>query len=328
MRVTVSDIKNSSIPAAVGLAPCDARFLTLLNEAQQRLVMGPEMWWELYERYAVNVSNGKVTWPRQVASIHSIAVDDVPYRMHNEWFEFIETGYGIRDESTIGQYKLHDRGTSCLFDDIDPDDTDKKLKLYSDTAEDSGLKFVVHGYDEDGEWIRSQVSGEWVDGEYIDIPTDPATPTISTNKFSVIVNIIKPVTDGELSLFEYDYTNATQRRIGFYETDETRPRYRRTLIGGLEDVESATITAMVKRELLWLYNDNDFLIVGNMPAVKEMMMAIQKRERGNYTAAADHEAMAFRLMDREAAHYISPASVVPIRMEGSVWGVGECNYVQ
>lgn len=332
MRITFGDIKDSRLPKVLGLAPCSSEFRELVSEAQQRILTGPEIWWEAYQKYAFTVTNGYITWPRQVASIISVTVDESPVPIRNEWFEYLETGYGMRSSTNhpCNGLDLVDRGTACLFNDIDTSGNAKTLKLYSTLPETAGQYFVVMGYDVDGVWVRTQHGGSWVDGEYITIPTLSTTPRTSNKQWSSITGIIKPETNGDMYLYESDAVGATQRLIGIYESDETRPSYRRTYLSGLPDDmdDCCTVTAQVRRELLPIRNDNDFLIIGNMPALKEMAIAIQKRERGNLNEASAHEAKAFELMDREVGHYVSPGTVAPLRFEGFGWGAGEIAHVQ
>jgi hypothetical protein len=273
-----------------------------------------------------------VTWPRQVANVISIAVDCFPYTIRNEWFEFLESGYGQRTSQSLCSSQVIDRGTACLFEDINTDGDDKSLKVYSSVAEAAGLQIGILGYDANGEWLRTNVLGSWVDGEWLDIPTAPLSPIQSGHNWSAVTDIIKPITNSEIHLYEFDSLANTQRRIGIYESDETRPRYRRTLIGGIGNgVDSTTahsVTAMVKREFIPLRNDNDFLLIGNYPALKEMCIGIVKSNGSNLQEAYARMREANRLMDAEASHYIGQSRVVPIRMDTEVWGMGDVPNVQ
>lgn len=332
MRITFGDVKNSRLPKVLGLAPCSSEFMEIVSEAQQRILTGPEVWWEAYQKYSFAVTSGYITWPRQIAAIISVALDSTPVPIRNEWFEYLESGYGIRSATNNpgNGLDLVDRGTMCTFKDLDLTGNPKTLKLYSSVSETPLQHFIVMGYDADGVWVRTQEDGSWVDGEYLDVPTSSVTPTTSSKNWSSITNIVKPETNKALYLYEYDATADTQRLIGTYESDETRPSYRRTYLSGLPDelTDCCTVTAQVRRELLPIRGDNDLLIIGNLPAVKEMAIAIQKRERGNLIEAANHEAKAFELMDREVGHYVSPGAVVPIRVQCSGWGAGEIAHVQ
>lgn len=332
MRLTLADLKFSSLPGLLGVASCDPRFLEIVNEAQQRLVMSPDTWWETYQKYRLQTCSGMVTWPRQVANIISLTVDCQPYTIRNEWFEFLESGYGQRNSQSLCGPQVIDRGTSSLFEDINTDGNDKGLKLYSSLPEAVGLQMGIMGWDAGGDWVRTSVLGTFVDGEWLDVPLSPLAPITSGRNWSAITDIVKPITSGELILYEYDALIAVQRRIGIYESDETRPKYRRTLIGGIGngiDSETAhTITAMVKREFIPARNDNDFLLIGNFPAIKEMAIGIVKSNGSNMQEAFVRMREASRLMDAEASHYIGQSRVVPIRMEAEAWGMGDVPYVQ
>ena len=330
MRVTFADLKNSRLPGVLGLAPCSSDFRELISEAQQRLLCGPEVWWEAYQRYSFTVTNGYITWPRQVASVISVALDDTPVPIRNEWFEYIDGGFGIRGATSSCAYDLIDRGTACVFNDIDTSGNAKTLLVYSTVAENSANYIVIQGYDKDGNWIRSQQSGSWMDGEYIALPATSSVHRQSNYQWSSITGIIKPVTNGPIYLYEYDATADSRRLLGLYEADETRPNYRRTYLSGIpSDLEGCcTVTAQVRRELLPITNDNDWLIIGNIPALKEMAIAIQKRERNNLVEAAAHEAKAFELLDREVGHYVSPGTVAPVRVQADSWGSGDIVHIQ
>lgn len=326
MKLTVADVKNSTAPKAVGYASCDPRFLALLNDAHQRLVMGPEMWWENYQRYEIRVSSGQITWPRQVAHIASLSVDCHPYKLQNEWFEFIGSGYGVRNSTAIGcENRVIDRGASPLFEDIVTTGNDKKLKIYSSVPEAADLTIRFGFWDSAGEWVRSLSGSTWSDGEPLAIPQLPASPTVSVNTVSSVAWAIKPVTNGEIYVYERDEIAGTQRRIALYESDETRPSYRRSLVTGIgTDSETyRTVTCMVKRELTELRVDNDFLLIGNLPAIKEMMMGVKKRDDGNLGAYEEHKREAFQLLDREASHYLGKGAGIPINGEFETWGAGE-----
>jgi hypothetical protein len=227
---------------------------------------------------------------------------------------------------------MFDRGTAVTFDDINTDGDPKKLKLYSTVAESAGLTMGILGYDSNGEWIRTQVSGEWMDGEWLTVPVDPLNPSFSSFYWSTVTEILKPVTNGDLKLYEYDPVASSQRQIGLYESDETRPRYRRTLIGGnIQDWDtSAGISVQVKKEFIPVRHgkDNDILMIGSLPAMKNMMKAIYKEDGDDLASASVFEAKARQIMDDEASHYLGPTAKVPLRVDSSAWGMDNVFYAQ
>ncbi len=334
MRITLADVKNSQIPKSIGLAGCSTEFLNIVNEAVQRLLMGPEIYWETYQRYRFRCTLGKVTWPRQVASVLSLAVDGVPYKLHNEWFEFLDSGYGLR-QSTETDDRGIDRGTSPLIDDINNADGEdaKTIKFYGSVTETTAEKIIVKGYDWDGNWIRTQEGGEWIDGEAIQVPPLSTTPRTSAFNWSAITDIIKPVTNGEILLYERDTVSGDQRKIGHYESDETRPSYRRTLIPGLnvaatDTTTYHTVTATIKREYMQLRKDNDHLLINSIPALKDMCMSIRLREQHKFNEAEVYEQKARQTLDREVSHYIGQGNLVPIRIVSENFGAADLPSIQ
>ena len=323
MRANLKDARNSSIPAAINLAGCDPRFTALVNEAQQRLVLSHELWWQITERYVVQLTGGCIVWPRHVASIIAIAVCNQPRPVRNGWFEFLESGYGIRDGVCDCDVQLLDRGVAATFADISG--PAQKVKLYSDVLEAPG-EFGIFGIDDEGNALRTEGPARvWRDGLWLALPTALGLPVISPVNVLQISAIAKPVTNGVLRLYQWDPLLDTQVPIGLYDPDETRPAYRRSLLTGIADDSPAwdAVTIVAKREFRPVHRDEDWLLIPNLGALKHMMQAIQQEERESWDSAGVHEAKAREILEREAAHYIGPGRISPLRVEGGgTWNAG------
>ena len=70
MKITLATVKER-LPAVVNRPACDARFLALVNEAIQRLVMRPSAWYDMHYKYQITVTENTVTLPAEIASISS-----------------------------------------------------------------------------------------------------------------------------------------------------------------------------------------------------------------------------------------------------------------
>lgn len=320
MKKTLGDAKRERIPEQLSLCRDDAKVVSFINEAQQRLLQRPEKFWGTYARYRCNVYGKCLTWPRHFATLELAAVNNTPVVVRNLWFEFLESGWGIRDCDSCDLQML-DKGNSASFEDICG--THKKIKVYCDVPETSGSRILLQGYDQSGNWIRTLDAGTWVDGEYVLL--NAATPQMTANVFSAYTGAIKPLTNGTVRLYEYDTTTATQRPIAIYEWDEEVPNYRRSFIPGLTfnaTTGYATVEVIAKLDHIPVRNDNDYLIIGNIPALKEMCLAIKHYEENAVQLGQLAEARAVQLMKNEARHYEGSGKVVPLRMEGENWGVG------
>lgn len=329
MRATLADAFASRIPAIANLAPTDSRLTDLINEAQQRLITRGKFH-NLTHRYAMCLTDGCLTLPRQVATVEAAWVCNHPILIRNQWFEYLQSGYGMQGEGNCSNGHCHpcgganliDRGFVCVFADIIG--INKKIKVYADVAEDADAKILLQGYDENNNWIRTQVSGEWVDGEYVAISNTPAT---STKFFSSLVSVQKPETNGVVRLYEYDTTLATQRAIAVYEPDETRPEYRRVMIPGLtgtgttDDCETTPVTVIVKLNFIAAKKATDWLMIGCIPALKDMVQSVMKSENNLFQEAVAWETKAVNELDKELHHYQGDGVVQPIRMP-SRWIAG------
>lgn len=323
MKATLGDAKTQIDTSTLGVPACSAAFTQLLNEATQRLLMGPDRWWDVHHKLAINVTNGCVTWPREVANIESIALCGVPMTIRNEWFEFLESGYGVRCCDAKCEHQMFDRGTGVTFKDIRHGYT-IKLTTQKPEAEDQYMGFL--GYDCQGNWIRTQDStGAWRDGVWAQIPTSPYAPYIGQVQFGLgsITEIIKPKTNGYINLYDYNLITATSQKIGMYEWDETRPSYRKSLIGGIPDDCTKQVTVMYRQEFTPVENDNDFLLIANIPALSEMMMAIKLFRQNQLQLASGHEGKAYQILDREVSHYVGNGVVEPLRIDYRTFGVGD-----
>jgi len=299
-------------------------FTQILNEAHQRLVQEGK-WWGTFQRYDICIgTDGCLVWPRQVAAIETFAINDHPQTIRNGWYEFLGTGLGVRSDTTnSGETQMIDRGTAVVYEDMP--DSEHYLQVYSEVEESANQYLIVRGYDESGQWIRTQDGSTWIDGEKILISTTVAT---STKIFSAVTDVIKPVTNGPVRLSRYKSPGPAVP-IGYYEASETLPEYRKSLIPGLGNVENYScpnttsiiekrvIQAMVKLEHIDVSVDNDFLVIGNIPALKMACKAVQFENQEDQQAALGYWAQARELLQKELEHYQGDGVVAPMKLEFS-----------
>lgn len=325
MRRTVADAKNpliSRIPSVLNVSPTDSRLLRYINSATQRLLFSRKSW-GTYGRFRLCITNGCVVFPRQFAAIEAADVCGQSLPIRNEWFEFMDSGPGIQGdcsvESTVGcgngcaGVQLFDRGTAVAFEDIRG--VNKKIRVYADVTEAADAKILLQGYDENSQWIRTLVSGVWVDGEYVLLST---TPQLSTKLFSSLTGVQKPITKGTIRLYEYNTDTTAQRAIAIYEPGETRPSYRKSLISGVsiptgDDCGTTTLTVMAKLDFVPVSQDTDWLLIGNLEALTEGCQAVKKLENNLFEEAEAYEQLAFRQLERELRHHLGRGIVQPVR---------------
>lgn len=310
-----------TIARVIGTCQSDARVVSYLNEAQERLIPKGK-WVGTLVRYRVCLNNSCITIPRQVETIEAWALCNFPGTVRNAFYEFVENGPGLRTDKCGSPHQLIDRGTACVFNDMSG--SNSFVNVQSAVAEAADARILIRGYDQNAQWIRTQepaASGTWIDGEYVAINT---TGTRSVNKFSSVTETIKPVTKGPVNLYEWPQAlGANFQQIAYYESDETIPIYRRYLIpniansgtccGAESDCEDKSVTLLVKLRHMPVANDNDFLILGNIAALKLMVMAILKEERNLFDEAQAYEAKAVGELQNELSSYEGDGVVPVIR---------------
>jgi len=322
-RSTLGTAKDpaSGISRVLGLCAIDPRFTSYVNEAQE-ILLPQGKWRGTYQEFRICTCNGCLTWPREILTIEQAAVCDQPITIRNQWYSYLPFGPGIQGKKNVVKgLPLIDRGEACTFADMIG--IVSKIKVYADVAEAAGSKILLQGNDENGNWIRTLVSGEWVDGEYVTIST---TPTLSTHIFSSLVSVQKPLTNGAVRLYAYDTVLLTQYAIAIYQPDELLPVYRRSFIPGLDRVKGTCcsnpptptnvkpVRVMAKLRYIPARLDTDFLLISNIPALKNMCQSIRKREANLFAEADAWEAKAVKLLRQELAEYLGDGAIVPIRM--------------
>lgn len=325
MKLTVSMARNA-VAKAAGICRDDARVVDYINEAVMTLLPKGK-WVGAYQRYLICTNESCLVWPRQIETIEAMAICGRPGVVRNDWFEFLENGPGVMNEDSCISRTMVDRGTVCSFKDITVGQVNRKIRVYADVAEDAAAVITLQGYDENGQWIRTLVSGSWIDGERVSIST---TPQLSTKFFTRLVRVIKPVTNGHVRLYEYNTdTAANVRALAVYEPDETLPEYRKSFIPSLAHVSAGSSCENVKVEVaaklryIPVSGDNDFIMLGNLMALTKMVQALTKYESDLLAEAQAYEATAVRFLQEELKSYQGDGPVVQLRTQNrNIWGAG------
>lgn len=317
-RLNLRDVRPVAAEV-LGVCPTDARIPGLVSEAQERMMCRGK-WVGSVCRYRFCTQASCVTLPRQIESVEAWALCSAPGMVRDKWYEYAGTG-GLRSDTSGCGTVLLDRGTACSFNDMSG--VASKINVLPTVAEAAGARILLQGYDENANWIRTQDAGAWVDGEYVAITGATAR---STKTFTNLTGVQKPVTNGTVNLFEWPTsTQANLQQLAQYESDETLPIYRRYLIPGLSETSACcgatdacadkAVTLMAKLTHIPVFNDNDWLILGNRAAFKLMMMAIVKERKNLFEAAMAHEAKALAQLEYELSSYEGDGVVPVLRVQ-------------
>ncbi len=319
-RLTLADVKNSRVPSSVNIPPSDPRLVEYVNEATQRLLKAGK-WWGTYGRYRLCATAGLITFPRQIATIEAVALCGRPIPVHDMWYEFLENGWGTRKDGD-GICECDYRGRFPVFSDIIG--TDKKVRLVCDVGTDIGKTVLVLGYDANGNWIRTTQGGVLLDGEVVVLAQTPGT--LSVNLFSAVTDIqVQQPMDGQWWLYEYDTTLLTQRLIGQYQYDDNRPSFARYLFPSIRNCSSGNCTstlveAICKLDFIPVVRDTDYVIIGDIMALKFACMASKAAEEERYSDETSLMNKAVQELENELDHYLGSGRRIGINVVGSSIG--------
>ena len=332
MRTTLGDAKSnriSRLPQAINIRPDDLRFLSYVNEATLRL-MHKGKWWGTFGRFSISISSQILTLPPVLDTIELINVAKCPVPLRSRWFEFLSNGYGTRNNTLPNGSGLNE----CLEQNASPTivaiaSPYTVLTAKCDVASDVGRKVRILGYDANGNWVRTLVAGIWYDGEEVALAQGAGTAT--TTVFSSITDI-KPPTDLDGQWWLYQGTIAGTL-LGQYQYWETAPMYRQYLVPFVNPTIS-TIEVMGKLAFRPVFKDTDYLIIGNLPALKLGMMACKAEEEhawgeaqflwnGGKMKDGTVRVGAVQELDAELAHYNGDGQQLGINLVNTNAGFGE-----
>lgn len=317
----------------------DPRVIDYLNLAQEEL-MNEGDWPSVVARLRFRISGCKIVVPSEFDRIMLMTINGIPMQMQSPWFEFVGEGPDFLNTDYLvppidyndrlnlgGLVGVIDREQVATFEDIPLTGGPYYPVVYGTADETGGLpnnrpKIIIRGYDANRNWVRSLgPGGIWMDG--IELPINGDTPpfaSTSTQSFSEVTAIIKPVTNGYVNLYVTNNTTA-EVFIGSYAPRDTNPYYRRYHIPGLSPVQIYCVLARLRRRFFPARADNDFLLIGNLPALISMMQAVYYREAKdmeNYTA---YKATAIDIMRKETKAYVGLQRTKPLISFGEGTGV-------
>jgi len=329
-RFTYGDLQPeiARIAGASGMPVSDARVMAYTNLATQEL-MNEWDWPQLIVRMKFKVTTNRINVPSEFDRIISLMVNGVPLPMQSPWFEFVGYGPGFPkvygataeylDQTELQQLEgVLDKEQVATFEDIPSDGTVYYPTVTCAASElVNGVRpyIIIQGYDQNGQWIRTldaAGSGAYIDGVQLALNGD-ATPfsTSSTQAFSQVTAILKPVTNGAVSLY---VTNAVNNVVflGQYAPYDTRPFYRRYSIPNLTYGTTYCILARLRKRYTPIYSTGDFLLIPNLAALSTMVQAVFFREAQNFQLYEQYKASAVDILKKEMTAYIGKQAQKPL----------------
>jgi hypothetical protein len=329
MRATLKTVKESRIPELLGICPDDtAGIARIVNDSQQRLIYaGKESgWWEgwVKTRFSVSCSAPYITLPSEFARVINMSICEQPIYIHNEFYEVMPGGPGpMADMSCCadfcGTVAGYERGVWPTKVDLAL--TNQRLRVYTTDDRDLGSKILIVGLDQNGNAIYSMDGLRTVTGFYLTFLSPFSDSAFNVSK---ITSVVKPMTFGDILLYQIDQDTGVEVLLSRYLASETNPAYRRYYIHPIcTCLPAYAVNAVAKLEFIPAIRDTDPLIIGNIPALEEMCQALRGYSQDVLAAQAmakEHEKRAIKLLKQEMDHYLGvehPAVAVDSMQQAS-----------
>lgn len=334
MKLTFGNIK-ATLAKVLNMNSSDSRVIDFCNRAVERLTYEGK-WVDTTCRYVVCLSSGGcITWPRDIETIEAFAICNTPGIIRNGWFSFLANGPGLGC-GPCGT--LEDRGNAVAFDDVNG--TGKKIAISCDGAENTTTSYVLlRYYDSMAQKVYTndpENPGTIIEGEKILLPASPGYTYTAREVLPFgLYEVIKPVTNFPIRLFEYDVSAATYRALAYYEPDETLPNYRRSYIPQLSNAGSgeggcglSKVTIVAKRRFIPATGDSSVLLISHADAIRLAAQAIYKEECNMLIEAETYWQKAMQCLNSQLHHYQGDGVVAPLRIVGAEsYGGGITNLI-
>lgn len=257
-----------------------------------------------------------ITLPRDVARLTEITVCGRPVAIQNEFFEFLEFGYGLQPTpnccaslsgSNCQFLQMYDRGLFPTFSDLAPG---KTIRAYTTDASDSGKRALIQGTDQNDSIIYGQDGIVSCLGEFITFEPPFAQFPMTLN---TLTGIQKDITTGPVKFYETNPVTGDTRLILTMQPSEEVASYRRYTVVGLPNNCCTNpsgfnqITAMAKLEFIPAVVDTDWLLISNLEALICECQAV--RFSNMDSAGSDQKALlkhreAIGLLNGELTHHL------------------------
>jgi hypothetical protein len=318
-----------------GMCSTDARVARGINLAIERLLpaLNPE---KTIGRYQFDVSDSMITCPREVKTILAASLDYTcdgnlncapgcrqPVQVKSKWYEMLEGGPIGWTPSPTSTATLVDMGTGfSTFADITPDNP-QFIRVYADIKAPQLEAYIgVHGYDINGNYSSAYVDGNYWDYDAIPVPIATENYVDSSVAFSQIDRIIKTgITMGRTRLYALSLDKTVQTPIAIYAVDELAPDYRRYSLSWCGATIPSTVTALAKRQFVWTTDPTADLLITNVGALQNALMAMKYEKAGSYDQAAAAWKTAFQALENETRDY--DGDYTPNIQMQQCWGGGD-----
>lgn len=326
IRQTLGDVKSevARVCGSTGMQVTDTRVISRINAAQLELLNEGDFP-GVVDRWHITTVDGNIVLPPNLDRLMHVAIAGVPRMIKSPWFEFVQYGPGPAEDQqqynftwcdvngvldrgeTPTQVQLPDSSLTCgSSSPAGP----WHIRVYGTVPEVGQPIMTIQGTDVNGLQVRTEPTsgssaGMWIDGEEVIISSGSSFYQ-TTSQYTQVTVVTKPITNGYVKITAWN--GSTELVLSTYAPNETTPAYRWYFSPWLQNLNTAstccrTVRARCRRRFVPVAADTDVLVISNILAIQEMVIAQFKRESGNGDEYTLHKQTAVDLLKKEAMAY-------------------------
>ena len=296
--ITYGDLQNGAVGRSSGLDVTGTDFLKYCNDAVRQLINRGN-WWSSVMPMMGCVRSGVVTWPRGVATILGMNICQHQTILANRWFQFMQPdaryrlwAQGYNRAGWYGQLRVESASTSPVFNPIRSEGF--TIRTYITQIADVGSTITFYGTDVNGQPIQTtRADGTIQDGVQVTL----ASPYVDTPMaIRHVTRVVKDVTNGDLICYQNNVAQGFMLDLARYQPTETSPAYITTVVRGhgCDEGCNRQVEALVKMNFVPFQFADDLVQIDNEDAIRDMLLAIRKKEQGDIAGSVAYETSAIR----------------------------------
>lgn len=253
----------------------------------------------------ITAYDGQITLPRSLDNVlgwrllddQGLAIGG-ERNIYNRWFQF---GGRCNSDSCVFMPGLYDQGDG--FVTFRPLPTTGKLKVYTSTTESTNEPFHIRGL-VSGQKLFTGTGASRIEGESLVIPPGSGSSVLSATTFdsdNSLYEIVKPATNGVLTMYLVNPTTAVETLVGRYDPGETIPNYRRYLFPQADPDDTDVLELLCDEQFCFVKADRDQLAIGSIGALKNALKALQYEDVNDTERKAQYLGDALSIIDAQRA---------------------------
>ena len=298
--ITFRQLQTGPVGRASGLDVNSDDFMQYCNDAVEQL-MTRGNWWATVMEMTGCVRDNCIVWPRGVATILALNECRRNTIVVNHWYQFRPCDFSHKHDfdhyarnGWAGTLHTMAGNTSPVFNPVKSDGF--TIRFFISLPSDAGKTVTVYGVDNNGQNIRTQRSdGTVQDGVQVILANPSADTPMAIRHVS---RIVKDETDAAINAYQFNVAQGFLLDLAQWQATEVNPEYITSQITGHRGRQGGCciqqVSALVKLRFVPFKYADDLVQIDNQSAIRDMLLAIRKKEQGDIAGSVAYELRAIR----------------------------------